>query len=91
MREPREYEAPLCAEVGGNHWFPEKGDDDNSESNYDDTGTAKRICGNCTHRLECAEWGIYNERFGIWGGLTPYERRSIRKRRGIQVRRQEIA
>jgi hypothetical protein len=24
MREPSEYEAPLCASVGGDFWFPEK-------------------------------------------------------------------
>ena len=24
MREPREYENPLCAEIGGDFWFPDK-------------------------------------------------------------------
>jgi hypothetical protein len=31
---------------------------------------ARSICNNCEHKAECAEWGIYNERHGIWGGLT---------------------
>ena len=80
MREPREYEAPLCAEVGSDYWFPEKGGHS--------TGVLKaiRICGQCIHRLECAEWGIHNERFGIWGGLTVEQRRIIRRKRNIKVR-----
>ena len=83
MREPRDYEAPLCAQVGGELWFPEQGGD---TTNVD---RAVRICGQCNHRLECAEWGINYERFGIWGGLTSGRRKEIRRRRGITVR--EIA
>ena len=80
MREPREYEAPLCAQVGGDLWFPDKGVD---------TGTfpkAIQICHQCRHRLECAEWGIQNERHGIWGGLTAVQRKAIRRKRKIKVR-----
>lgn len=85
MREPRDYEAPLCAQVGGDHWFPEPGGHN--------TGVLKaiRICHQCNHRLECAEWGINNERHGIWGGLTETNRKVIRARRGIRLRREEIA
>ena len=80
MREPREYEAPLCAQVGGELWFPDKGGDV--------TGVSKalRICHQCIHRLECAEWGIHNETQGIWGGLTAQQRRVIRRKRNIKVR-----
>lgn len=85
MREPRQYEAPLCAEVDGDLWFPEQG------GNLGHVLLAKRICGECTHRIECAEWGIHNERHGIWGGITSRERESIRARRGIRVRREESA
>jgi len=80
MREPREYEAPLCAQVGGEYWFPEPG------GHNTDVLRAIRICGECIHRLECAEWGIHNERFGIWGGLTVVQRKRIRKKRNIRVR-----
>ena len=77
MREPREYEAPLCAEVGGDIWFP--------EDKYDKANilNAVRTCGECKHQLECAEWGIRNERFGIWGGLTASQRVRIRRTRNI--------
>lgn len=84
MREPRDYEAPLCAQTGnGDAWFPEAGSGINNEVVY-----AKSICNNCIHRAECAEWGINYERFGIWGGLTALDRRLIRRKRGIVLPRE---
>lgn len=39
---------------------------------------ARRICERCPVRLPCLEAAIANgERWGVWGGLTPEERRSI--------------
>lgn len=84
MREPRDYEAPLCAQSGGDSWFPEVGGDNV-------TKIAKGICNQCTHRIECAEWGIKYERFGIWGGLTELDRKTIRRKLKIVVREQHIA
>ena len=84
MREPRDYEAPLCAEVGGDHWFPDK---DVPESlGQGNIRIAKSICGKCRHRVECAEWGLHNERFGIWGGVTELERRYLRKQLNIIIK-----
>ena len=85
MREPREYEAPLCAQVGGDLWFPEVGGDTTIVLR------AKNICKLCTHRLECAEWGINNERHGVWGGLTAVERKNIRRKRNIILPRESCA
>ena len=84
MREPRDYEAPLCAEVGGDHWFPDK---DVPESlGQGNIRIAKSICGKCRHRIECAEWGLQHERFGIWGGVTELERRYLRKQLNIIIK-----
>lgn len=88
MREPQEYEAPLCAEVGGDHWFPEKEVDFQSQVNIK---YAKSICHQCSHQIECAEWGIKNEYYGIWGGLTVRARQSIRRQRNITIRGEEVA
>ena len=85
MREPREYEAPLCAQVDGDLWFPDKGGDSTS------INRAKRICHQCIHRLECAEWGIQNERFGIWGGLTEFDRKIIRRKNKINLPKEKSA
>ena len=81
MREPYEYEAPVCASVGGDLWYPEKMGGLIAEANI-----AKRICDSCTHKVECAEWGVHNEKFGIWGGTTENERRNIRRRLGITLK-----
>ena len=44
--------------------------------------TARAICERCPVRFECLEYALEsNEREGIWGGLAPWERREIRRRR----------
>jgi len=86
VREPREYENPLCAEVSGNFWFPDTQADINA---VQDAIAAKSICHRCSHRTECAEWGIRKEYYGIWGGLTLRERQVIRRQKGIRIHREE--
>ena len=85
MRHPFEYESPGCREVGGDWWFPEKG------GSTIELGIARSICGSCIHREECAEWGINNERFGIWGGLTERSRAATRTKLGITLREDRSA
>jgi WhiB family redox-sensing transcriptional regulator len=48
---------------------------------------AKAICAVCDVRQPCLEFAIKEgERFGIWGGLTTQERRSlVAKRRKAQL------
>jgi WhiB family transcriptional regulator, redox-sensing transcriptional regulator len=42
---------------------------------------AKRTCYTCPVRMQCLQWAIRaDEREGIWGGLTPGERRKLRTR-----------
>src|SRR5512144_1108655 len=43
---------------------------------------AKRICGGCPVRRQCAEYALaVDERYGVWGGLTAEERaRQLRRR-----------
>jgi WhiB family redox-sensing transcriptional regulator len=42
---------------------------------------AKAICASCPVASECLTWAIEtNQSEGIWGGHTPKERRSIRRR-----------
>ena len=89
MREPREYENPLCAEIGGDFWFPERDNPENRK--LLDPSYAKSICRSCTHKTECAQWGIKNERFGIWGGLTEYERKVARSKRNIKLKGWNVA
>lgn len=88
MREPNQYEAPLCASVGGDFWFPEKA---TGGSNSTEMVMAKSICRQCSHQAECAEWGIYKEMHGIWGGITEGERVLIRRNKKITLGEDEVA
>jgi hypothetical protein len=47
--------------------------------------TLKGICASCDIQNECAEYAIHTEPWGFWGGLTPIERRQIRKQRNITI------
>lgn len=41
---------------------------------------AKEICNRCPILVDCRDYGIMaNETYGIWGGLTPLERRPLVK------------
>ena len=62
----------LCAQVDPEIFFPEKGGS---------TREAKRVCQGCDVRAECLDYALEHEdvgRFGIWGGLSERERRSLR-------------
>lgn len=85
LRRPERFESPSCATVGGDFWFPESGDG----GSVADAAYAKSICAGCPHRKECAEWGIYKEAHGIWGGLTIRDRQIVRRQRGIKIYQEE--
>jgi WhiB family redox-sensing transcriptional regulator len=43
---------------------------------------AKAVCATCPVREECLDYALKaGERYGIWGGLTELERRSLQRRR----------
>lgn len=43
---------------------------------------AKSVCGGCRARPDCLEYAVETlQKDGVWGGTTPNERRSIRRRR----------
>lgn len=66
----------LCAQVDPDLWFPEVGGP---------TREAKRICARCPVREQCLEYALSDDRtsgaspfnHGIYGGLSPAERKSI--------------
>lgn len=51
--------------------------------------TLRTICGSCDMVQECREWAIWKESDGYWGGLSPADRRMIRKQRGIVLNSSE--
>jgi WhiB family redox-sensing transcriptional regulator len=88
VREPRFYENPACATVGGDFWFPKN---ETAGSNTTEVAIAKSICRRCPHQAECAEWGIQKEDFGIWGGLNEGQRRLVRRKRRLKLKEEGVA
>lgn len=61
----------LCAQIGGNAWFP---------NSAQAAAEARRICAVCDVRPECLEHALtYDERFGIWAGLSQAQLDRIRR------------
>lgn len=64
-------------------WY---GDTEDEEDPLDEMEEAKAICNGtfdgieCPLREACLEFALdNNERYGVWGGLTPGERLAVRK------------
>lgn len=86
MRPPWEFEEPACAEVGTNLFFQADADDPTQVGASDrEYKYARSVCQGCKHLMECAEWGIKNETHGMWGGLSPKDRNTIRSQRRISL------
>ncbi|QIQ63402.1 WhiB family transcription factor [Mycobacterium phage Veteran] len=61
----------ICTQFDPDAWFPEKG----IRNDY-----AKETCGKCPAQSRCLQHALENnESWGIWGGFTEKERRSIRR------------
>ncbi|GAB4588400.1 hypothetical protein Ntsu_62320 [Nocardia sp. IFM 10818] len=61
------HQRALCTQTDPEAFFPDKGGS---------TREAKRICGSCEVKKECLDYAlVHDQRFGIWGGLSPRERR----------------
>ena len=48
------------------------------------------ICMSCPIWEECLRWGFKNENYGIWGGLSEYERESFRSDTMLEARKEII-
>lgn len=63
----------LCAQIGPDLWFPEKGWK---------APEARRICRRCPVARECLEYALEADEVldGIWGGLSEPQRRKLRRK-----------
>lgn len=50
-----------------------------------DRKVRRDACFRCPMMRDCRKWGIFRERHGYWGGLTPWQREMIRQRQGLWV------
>ncbi len=66
---PTWVEDAVCATIDPETFFPEKGARPDA---------AKAICAGCHVRDACLQWALdTRQRFGVWGGTTATERRSL--------------
>lgn len=69
--DPEWRKRGLCSQTDPEAFFPEKGGS---------TRDAKKVCLSCDVRGECLKYALdHDERFGVWGGLSERERRSLKK------------
>jgi WhiB family redox-sensing transcriptional regulator len=65
--------AAACRGMDPELFFPDRGEP---------TEPAKAVCAGCRVRGECLDYALANvERFGVWGGTSERERRTIRTQR----------
>lgn len=76
---PPDMPGALCAETDPEVFFPAP------RSHGGEPGAraaAKKVCGVCEWRVKCLEWALEREEeHGVYGGLTPGERRRILAKR----------
>jgi WhiB family redox-sensing transcriptional regulator len=62
----------VCAQTDPETFYPDKGGT---------TRPAKTTCADCPVKAECLEYALtHDERFGIWGGLSPQQRRNLTRK-----------
>jgi hypothetical protein len=62
-----------CRQIDPDLWF--------ADSSRRIHARAASICDRCPVRRPCLAWAlVFDERFGVWGGLSPAGRRALRRR-----------
>jgi transcription factor WhiB/Homeodomain-like domain-containing protein len=77
-----------CRGTGADSFFPDKG-----MSGHTQAAEAKAACAGCPVRGQCLDYALtHRVPFGIWGGLTAFERRALLARRttGRRTRRLDV-
>lgn len=73
-----EWDGHLPCQSSPEHFFPTS--ENGSSASYFDIGMAKEACQTCPIVADCLEYAIAaREDYGIWGGTTPVERKTLRK------------
>jgi WhiB family redox-sensing transcriptional regulator len=72
--------AALCAETDPDVFYSDRGEGGGK------TRVARSICRRCMVRRACLDYALrHDERFGVWGGLSPVERGRLRRNVGAVV------
>lgn len=76
LRRP-DMEEAKCVNTDPDVFFPS--DVTPASDKYNE---ARAVCEGCPIKRECAEWGLAAEQHGVFGGLSPHQRKRIRTARG---------
>lgn len=77
-----------CRDMDSNLFYYE--DQERGPAKETRIANAKAVCEGCKVKTECLEFALQiNEQHGIWGGLTPEERQTVKRRRQRQRVKQE--
>ena len=76
-------DAALCAQVGDPAlWFEESQHRYSQSPDGTRESLAKGVCSRCPVKAECLEFALAtDERYGVWGGMTPDERVAYKRGR----------
>ena len=78
MKYPFTGDEP-CAQVGTDVFFPEVLNVPAWQRKLITT-----VCYSCPIQSTCLEWGMRHEEFGFWGGLSPNQRKELRRKAGVR-------
>jgi WhiB family redox-sensing transcriptional regulator len=68
----------LCRQVSPELFFPDPAENPTA---------AVKVCNLCLVRAECLQYALdFDERFGVWGGLTAYQRVRLRPKDALCAR-----
>lgn len=76
-KPPLWWEQAACQEHPELSWFPDE-DGPRTPEAAAMSAKARGVCQSCPVRVDCLEYGM-EQRFGIWGGLGPSQRKRLRK------------
>lgn len=71
---PEIRDGGACTDTDTNIFFPD------DEKDLEAIGDAFAYCSGCPVRELCFEYAMAHEEFGIWGGTTARQRRSIKRK-----------
>lgn len=72
--------AARCAEVGDTErFFPEH------QGRSVEVNRTLELCRGCEVVVQCRDWAVRNNEYGIWGGTTEKQRRDIRRGLGLHT------
>ena len=68
------FDNALCTNTPS-EWFYEE---DTTKPQPEVIELARSVCASCVERVRCFDWGMENEKYGMWGGVTANERAAVR-------------